>query len=99
MGWTKRRERARPGKLVGAFSGSGHPKSRIDWRRVDALTDEDIRSAVGRDPDTRVLTVRELKESYRVPETVNVRQLRLGLRMSQAAFARKYGFSIDALQD
>jgi putative transcriptional regulator len=72
---------------------------RTDWARVDAQTDADIRRAVATDPDSRVLTVRELASSYRVPEAVDVRRLRVSLRMSQGAFARKYGLSVDAVQD
>lgn len=74
-------------------------RSRTDWRRVDALGDKDIERAVAGDASTRVLTTRDLAASYRVPESIDVRRLRLKMHMSQGAFARKYGFSVDALQD
>ncbi len=84
----------------GKRSGSSTKvRSRTDWRRVDALTDKDIERAVARDVSTRVLTTRDLAASYRVPESVDVRRLRLEMQMSQGAFARKYGFSVDAVQD
>ena len=35
----------------------------------------------------------------RVPETVDVRAIRQGLGMSQTEFARRFGFSIDSLQN
>jgi putative transcriptional regulator len=35
----------------------------------------------------------------RVPEQVDVRSIRQSLGMSQAQFARRFGFSIDALQN
>jgi len=84
------------GKMVGA---SRTIQSRTDWRRVDSLSDKDIRRAVARDPSTRILTTRDLNASYRVPKAIDVQRLRRKMRMSQGAFARKYGFSVDALQD
>lgn len=35
----------------------------------------------------------------RVPEQVNVRAIRQQLNLSQKEFARRYGFSLDALQN
>jgi putative transcriptional regulator len=84
------------GKLIGS---SKSIQSRTVWGRVDALTDADIKRAAATDADTRILTTRDLKASYRVPEAVDVHHLRQKLRMSQGAFAQKYGFTIDALQD
>ena len=35
----------------------------------------------------------------RVPEQVDVKAIRQGLRMSQTQFARRFGFTVDALQN
>lgn len=35
----------------------------------------------------------------RVPEHVDVKAIRQGLKMSQSEFARRFGFSIDSLQN
>ena len=39
------------GKLTRVRLGEGLERSRTDWARVDALTDEAIAAAVRRDPD------------------------------------------------
>ena len=39
-------------KLTKARLGEGLDQSRTDWKRVDALTDEDITAAIRDDPDT-----------------------------------------------
>jgi putative transcriptional regulator len=46
-----------------------------------------------------LLTARQLKESYRVPDKVNVRSVRKNLHMSQQVFSHRYGFALDAVQD
>ena len=39
------------GKLTRARLGEGLERSRTDWERLDALTDEDIAEAIRHDPD------------------------------------------------
>ena len=74
-------------------------EGRTDWKRVAALTDEEVRQAAESDPDARPLTVRQLSRAYKVPERIDVRAIRLKRKMSQAAFAARYGLALDALQD
>ena len=93
---TTRIRLAESGEILGSTAAR---KGRTDWPRVDALSDNDIARAASTDKDTRLLTTRDLEEAYRVPRGVDVRGLRRRLRMSQGAFARKYGFSVDSLQD
>jgi uncharacterized protein (DUF4415 family) len=40
-------------------------KSKTDWRRVDAMSDEDIARAVESDPDTRFLDEEDFKKMRR----------------------------------
>jgi putative transcriptional regulator len=76
--------------------------ARIDWRRVDATTDEEIARQAAADPDTApvvtpavVLTVgRRIAPG----EVEDVRALRTGLGLSQEAFAARFGFSVDAIR-
>jgi len=76
--------------------------ARIDWRRVDATTDEDIARQAAGDADTAPLvTPAELLAAGRriAPEAVeDVRALRTGLGLSQEAFAARFGFSVDAIR-
>lgn len=74
-------------------------EGRTDWKRVAALTDEEVSRAAESDPDARPLTLRQLTRSYKVPERIDVRAIRLRRNMSQAAFAARYGLALDALQD
>jgi hypothetical protein len=39
------------GNMTGSSLGQGD-KGQTDWKRVDALTDEDIAQAIARDPDS-----------------------------------------------
>ena len=40
-------------------------KSKTDWRRVDAMTDEEIARAVESDPDARLLNEEDFKKMHR----------------------------------
>ena len=72
---------------------------RTDWDRLAGLTDEEVRRAAESDPDARPLTARQLSKARRVPEHVDVRAIRLKRKMSQAAFANRYGLALNAVQD
>ncbi len=68
-------------------------EGQTDWARVAALTDEEVRRAAESDPDARPLTVRQLSRTYKVPERIDVRAIRLKRKMSQAAFAARFGLA------
>lgn len=76
--------------------------SKVDWSRVDATTDEEIARQAAEDEDTApVFTAEEiLAAGHRVaPEEIeDVRALRTRFGLSQAAFAKRYGFSVDAIR-
>jgi putative transcriptional regulator len=84
------------------FSRSDLDLSKIDWRRVDATTDEDIARQAAVDADTAPLFTPDeiLAASCRiVPDDVeDVRALRTRLGLSQEAFAARFGFSVDAIR-
>lgn len=72
---------------------------RADWRRLDAMTPEAAWAASLADPDAPPLTARELKEfkPVRPPSRVNVAAVRRRLKMSQAAFAARFGLDLSAV--
>ncbi len=75
-------------------------KPKVDWKRLDATTEEEIeRQAIEDGHPT--LTTRDLKKARLVmpPGSVNVREIRRRLRLSQRAFAAKFGFSPRTVQE
>lgn len=72
---------------------------RRDWRRLDAATPEARLAASLADPDAQPLTARDLKEfkPAQPPRRVDVAGLRRRLKMSQAAFAARFGLDLSAV--
>ncbi len=72
---------------------------RRDWRRLNVLTPEASLAASLADPDARPLTARDLKEfkPARPPKRVDVAALRRRLKMSQTAFAARFGLDLSAV--
>jgi putative transcriptional regulator len=60
-----------------------------DWRRVDAMTDEDIARQIASNPDAA---------PDMAPE-IDVRAIRHAAGMTQAQFAETYEFSIRTVQE
>jgi len=72
------------------------PRGRTDWRRVDALSEDEIERAARSDPDAQPLGDEELAQFQRV---VDVKALRRRLRMSQERFARSFDLSVGTVRD
>ena len=72
------------------------PRGKTDWRRVDALSDDEIERAARSDPDAPPLGDEELAQLQRV---VDVKELRRRLRMSQERFARSFDLSVGTVRD
>jgi len=72
------------------------PKGKTDWKKVDALTDAEIRRRALSDPDNPPLTKAELKKMRPVPW---VKAIRHRLGMSQSSFAKTFGLSLSILRD
>jgi putative transcriptional regulator len=66
-----------------------------DWRRLDALTDEEITAAALKDPDNPPLTDEQLAQFRRPALSMNVR---LKLRMGREAFSAAYGIPLETLR-
>ncbi len=75
--------------------------SRIDWDRIDALTDEDIAKSVAGDPDAAPINFhvgKTLRLKSEAPE-VDVKAIRGNIGLSQAAFADRFGFTKRAVEN
>lgn len=76
--------------------------SKIDWHRFDETTDGDIDRQIAGDPDTApVFTAEEIAAAARRisgDEIEDVRTLRERLGLSQAAFAARFGFSVETIR-
>jgi putative transcriptional regulator len=76
---------------------------KVDWAAIAKTTDKDIDAQIAADPDTApIFTDWELARARRVfPKQTsgNVRALRRRLGLSQAQFAKRFGFSIETLRN
>lgn len=97
------RARLAPDGQVRRVRADGTTGRRLDarrgWRRLDAMTPEARLAASLADPDARPLTARDLKEfrPAQPPRHVDVAALRRRLKMSQAAFAARFGLELSAV--
>lgn len=77
--------------------GSTSPlASRTDWRRVEAMTEEEIEANALADPDNPPLTADELARMRPVP---NPKEIRRRLRLTQEQFAARFGVALGTLRD
>lgn len=98
---TTKVEMSDKGHVVKVLAGGRRRRMRgkTDWEKLETMSDEEIARAAREDPDAPLLTAKQLKKSYSVPDNVNVSAVRKRLHMSQQVFAYKYGFALDAVQD
>jgi putative transcriptional regulator len=78
------------------IDGKRLPKGKTDWKKIDALSDEDIARAAKGDPAARPLTKRELARMKRVPLP---KQVRRSLGFTQEQFAHAFGLSVATVRD
>lgn len=71
-------------------------KTRYDWSRADAMTEEEIHAAALADPDAQPLTPERLTRMRRTPQ---VRVIRRALGMSQEEFATRFHIPLGTLRD
>jgi putative transcriptional regulator len=73
----------------------GHGMTAEDWRRLDAMTDDEITAAALADPDNPPLTDEQLAQFQRPALAMRVRR---SLRMSRETFAAAYGIPLETLE-
>jgi putative transcriptional regulator len=71
-------------------------KTKHDWRRADAMTEEEIHAAALADPDAQPLTPERLARMCRTPQ---VRIIRRALGLSQEEFAARFHIPLGTLRD
>jgi putative transcriptional regulator len=69
---------------------------KADWRRFDAMTEDERKTASFEDPDAQPLTEAQLAQFRRVAQ---VKSLRHRLGMTQAEFAAAFHLPISTLRD
>ncbi len=70
----------------------------IDWKRVRAMTEEEIERNALDDPDS-IVPLDETTEPQLVPAMPNVAAVRRRLKLSQAQFAMRFGFSVATVRN
>ena len=78
------------------IDGKRLPKGKTDWKKIDALSDEDIARAAKGDSAARPLTRTELARMKRVPLP---KQVRRSLGFTQEQFAQAFGLSLATIRD
>lgn len=71
---------------------------RIDWKRVRAMTEEEIERNALDDPDS-IVPFDEAGEPQLVLPMPDVAALRRRLKLSQAEFASRFGFSVATVRN
>jgi putative transcriptional regulator len=69
---------------------------RTDWKRVDAMTDEEVEAAALADPDCPPMTAADFA---RMKPVSRARTLRRVLRLTQEEFAARYHIPVGTLRD
>lgn len=91
--------RRRPdGTLVQVLAdGSTRPlRGRTDWRRLEAMTEEEIEANALADLDNPPLTPEELTRLRPVPDPKAIRRR---LRLTQEQFSARFGIALGTLRD
>ncbi len=71
-------------------------KTKIDWSRLDAMTEEQRHGAAMADPDARPMTEEEWAAAPRVPQVKVIRRV---LKLSQDDFAAQFHIPVGTLRD
>jgi len=77
--------------------GSTTPlEDKTDWKRLRAMTEDEVHAAALADPDAQPLTDADLARMKRVPR---IKTLRRALRLTQEEFAARYHIPLGTLRD
>jgi putative transcriptional regulator len=79
------------------LDGSTRPlEDKTDWKRLRALTEEEVHAAALADPDAQPLTGTDFARMKRVPR---IKTLRRALGLTQEEFATRYHIPLGTLRD
>jgi putative transcriptional regulator len=76
--------------------GNDMRKTRNDWRRADAMSEDAVHAAALADPDAQPLTPERLAQMKRTPQ---VKVIRRALGLSQEEFAARFRIPLGTLRD
>ena len=71
----------------------------VDWKRIDAMTDEEVERNALADPDSIVPVPNDPSEVQFVPAMPDVAAMRRRMKLSQAQFAVRFGFSVATVRN
>ena len=71
-------------------------EDKTDWKRLQAMTEEEVHAAALADPDAQPLTETDFARMKRVPR---IRTLRRALALTQEEFAARYHIPLGTLRD
>jgi putative transcriptional regulator len=75
-------------------------KGKVDWRRIDAITDEDIARQIAEDPDVAPDMADALERGeFEVVWGIDLEHVRSTTGLDQSAFAQRFGVPLDELVD
>ena len=75
-------------------------KEKTDWRRIDAMTDEDIARQIAEDPDVAPDMSETLERGeFEVVWGIDVEQVRSRTGLDQISFAQRFGITLEELTD
>ena len=78
-------------------------KLKVDWKKVDKITDAEIAAQIAADPDTApAWTEADVARARWVlpwPRPEDVRAIRTRLGLSQETFAARFGFSVETIRN
>ena len=75
-------------------------REKTDWRRIDAMTEEDIARQIAEDPDVAPDMSEALERGeFEVVWGIDVEHVRSRTGLDQTAFARRFGVSLEELVD
>ncbi len=73
-------------------------EQKVDWDRIDAMTDEDIARQIAEDPDVAPDMSEALERGeFEVVWGIDLEQVRSRTGLDQATFAQRFGLPLDEL--
>lgn len=83
-----------------SFEEAKRSAKQTDWRRIDAMTDDDIARQIAEDPDVAPDVSEALERGeFEVVWGIDVDHVRSKTGLDQTSFARRFGVSLDDLVD
>lgn len=78
------------------FNLNSDRRSKPDWSKFDAMTEEERHQAALSDPDCQPATENQLARAHRMP---NIKAIRRILNLTQEQFARQFGLPLGSVRD